>query len=302
MEMLDAVESVDGVRSNDVKVAEDGEGRGGRDGDDTVGVRDGTVGVNEETVGERVDCVGVTEDTVIVNGDAVGVIVDGDEGVGDSEGGDGGIGDDAADTEIVSGTVLSRVPGVTGDGLGLKNEVSMEVSNPSGTAIDCTDGDAPRKEDSYDSSVSGAHIDSRIDGLGRDGSSMDGVLGVGVSSVGARTELGETEDSVGLDSVESSDVLMGSVGDGGTTAGGETETTDGETEGGSGTFSGWTLTGGDGIVGTSVGSVMLSLSTSSRGSSEGMLPYSVGARSTVEYVVEATSATENSVGAFSAIE
>jgi hypothetical protein len=168
---------------------------------------------------------------------------------------------------------------------------------------------------------------------------MDCVLCVGVRSEGESTELGVTEDSVRLDSLESSEVLIGSesvrvgVGDGGTGANGRpsltslidadasdgetdggsggTDASDGETEGGNGIFSGWTLMGEEGIVGTSDGTLILSLSgssiVSSRGSgesgaSEGMLPYSVGACSIVENVVEATSAIENSVGAFPGAE
>jgi len=46
--------------------------------------------------------------------------------------------------------------------LGLKNEVSNDVSGPSGSARDPTDGDARKMEDSYDSLVS-----DRTDGAER---------------------------------------------------------------------------------------------------------------------------------------
>ena len=49
--------------------------------------------------------------------------------------------------------------------MGRKKEVSNEMSGPSGKAIDCTEGEARRIDDSYVSSVSGAHRDSRIEGL-----------------------------------------------------------------------------------------------------------------------------------------
>jgi hypothetical protein len=155
IEMLDAVDILDGVRSNDVNVAEDGEDKSGKDADETVGVSDGIVCVSvgivcvsDDIVGERVDSVDVAIDIVTVMGDAVGVTVDGEEGVGESEGGDGGIGADTSDIDIVSGTVLSLVPGVTGEGLGLRNEVSIDVSRPSGMARDCTEGEALRTDDS----------------------------------------------------------------------------------------------------------------------------------------------------------
>jgi hypothetical protein len=51
------------------------------------------------------------------------------------------------------------------EAVGRKKEVLNEMTGPSGKAIDCTEGEARRIDDSYVSSVSGAHRDSRIEGL-----------------------------------------------------------------------------------------------------------------------------------------
>jgi len=63
--------------------------------------------------------------------------------------------------EALSGIGLSRrMSGeVTADALGRRKEVSKDISAPSGKAMDCTDGDAARIEDSYESSVSVAQIE-----------------------------------------------------------------------------------------------------------------------------------------------
>ena len=163
IEMEEIVETDDGVR-------------------DKVTVGTGTsvdIGVGEGTLGGK----------EIVEG--VGVI--------DSEGEDG---TDVADSElnsVIGVNKLTASSSVYGDPLGRRNDVSKDVSAPSGSASDCTDGDARKSDDSYDSSVSTPHRDSGIPGLDGVGgcSIVDGTVGVS-RSVG----VGVIDDSVGVDTVE----------------------------------------------------------------------------------------------------
>jgi hypothetical protein len=57
------------------------------------------------------------------------------------------------------------------------------MSGPSGNAMDCTEGEARRMDDSYVSSVSGAHRDSRIEVLVGLAVRREGVRVLGVDSV-----------------------------------------------------------------------------------------------------------------------
>jgi hypothetical protein len=54
---------------------------------------------------------------------------------------------------------------VYAEAVGRKNDVSNEISGPSGKAMDCTEGEARKTDDPYGSSVLAAHRDSRIDRL-----------------------------------------------------------------------------------------------------------------------------------------
>ena len=58
--------------------------------------------------------------------------------------------DDGEEMDVLSGIVLRRRTSgdVTADALGRRKDVSKDVSGPSGNAMDCTDGDAARTEDS----------------------------------------------------------------------------------------------------------------------------------------------------------
>lgn len=67
------------------------------------------------------------------------------------------------------------------EAVGRKKDVSNEISGPSGKAMDCTEGEARKIDDSYVSSVSAAHRDSWIMGL--EGTRRDGVMVLGVDSV-----------------------------------------------------------------------------------------------------------------------
>lgn len=110
------------------------------------------------------------------------------------------------------GDGVERLPGPggrvdiydVGDALGLSTVVSNEMSGPSGMATDSMDGEARSTEDSYVSSVSGAHSDSRTDGLWIDIGRLDGVVGAGVTS---STRVGVTDDSVTILGVLSNGVV-----------------------------------------------------------------------------------------------
>lgn len=163
IEMEDMVDTDDGVRDN-------------------VTAGTGTsvdTGVGEGTLGGR----------EIVEG--VGVI--------DSDGEDG---TEVADSELNSVIGVNKLiasSSLYGDPLGRRNDVSKDVSAPSGSASDWTDGDARRSEDSYDSSVSTPQRDSGTPGL-------DGVCGCsivdGTEGVSRSVGVGVIDDSVGVDTVE----------------------------------------------------------------------------------------------------
>jgi hypothetical protein len=92
---------------------------------------------------------------VLVRDDIAGRVVNGDE-------------DMAIVDEIVvgvSGIGLRWSKDVISDPLGLKKDVSKEVSGPSCKASDLTEGDARNIDDSYDSFVSAAQRDSGTEGL-----------------------------------------------------------------------------------------------------------------------------------------
>jgi hypothetical protein len=154
-----------GGLSGDNIIGEDGTcSEGGSEGEGSiVGGRDGVEGVTD-TETDTVDA-GVRE------GDVGEYVIDGDSLEGLSS--------------IGLNPLGSRE--VYAEAVGRKKDVSNEISGPSGKAIDCTEGEAPRIDDSYVSSVSGAHRDSRIEGLegtrGGLAERRDGVIVLGVDSV-----------------------------------------------------------------------------------------------------------------------
>lgn len=168
---------------------------------------------------------------------------DGTLGGSDIEDGVGVIDDEGDEGIVTDDTELISVIGVRRDTsweeytepLGRKNDVSKEVSRPSGSANDCTEGDARNSEDSYDSSDSAPQIDSGIAGLEGVGgcSTVDGTVGVtkldgvGETDVSVGDETVDTEGKVsgrdseggigegpGIDSAEESSTSDCSVGDG----------------------------------------------------------------------------------------
>ena len=103
-------------------------------------------------------------------------------GVGETEEGVEGsmLRDDGLTSDIVAASREESV--VSGTLLGRRPEVSKELSGSSGIACDAIDGDARRREVSYDSSVSAPHADSGIaglEGVSESGSdTVDGTEGV----------------------------------------------------------------------------------------------------------------------------
>lgn len=162
---------------------------------------------------------GTSVGTGVGEGTLGGKDIDDGVGVTDSEGEEGEEGIGVADSELSSVIGVSRLTtssSVNGDPLGRKNDVSNDVSAPSGSARDWTDGDARKSDDSYDRSVSIPHIDSGMPGL-------DGVSGWsivdGIEGVSRSVRVGVIDDSVGVDTVEtegkdpSGDSVVG-IGDG----------------------------------------------------------------------------------------
>ena len=132
---------------------------------------------------EDIEIVGVTDDERLSMGDGEGRGLISERG------------DESKMTGEDAGVVVGR-----------RNEVSNEVSKPSGIAMLGAVGEALKIEESYERSVSAAHKDSGIDGLERLGcSTVEGT----VSEDGSLELVGVTEDSVGLDIV---DVVRGREG------------------------------------------------------------------------------------------
>ena len=128
----DTVEIVDGVRES-VTVTAGGKSR-----------RTGT-GVVTSGSSDMLDCVGVSSADV---GDT-------------SDTGDDGL------TSVIGVSIVDSSED-TGVPLGRRKEVSNDVSGPSGRACDAIEGDARRRDDSYDWSDSAPQADSgmaRLDGV-----------------------------------------------------------------------------------------------------------------------------------------
>lgn len=156
--MNDAVDTLEGVRTSD----------------EDKGVSDVNDDVNDETL------VGV----------AASLIEDADDDNGGTgvSGGNGEGGSNDVEGVGVSGIVLRRSAEENVDPLGLRNDVSNEVSGPSGIASDLTEGDGSSCDDSYESSVSCA----QVCGLGGGRGENDGVKGV-------RSPMVDTDVLVGLE-------------------------------------------------------------------------------------------------------
>lgn len=125
------------------------------------------------------------------------------------------VGDDGVTVLGSSGMGESRGCSVVmGDPLGLRPEVSYDMSGPSGTAMDSTEGEACNIDDSYERSLSGAQRDSRMDGDGGVGCCKSSKDTVGVNS----STVGVIDDSVGLEIDSGVSLLgrdsMGCIGDG----------------------------------------------------------------------------------------
>ena len=125
----------------------------------------------------------------------------------------GGLRIEIDDVVGVSGIVDNLSTDEATESLGRNNDVSNDVSTPSASANEPTDGEARRIDDSYDKSVSAAQSEGCTDGLGGGGgedgagegvmSTSDSVMLVTVVTGGAvvvgisvETELGTTNGTV----------------------------------------------------------------------------------------------------------
>jgi hypothetical protein len=185
IESVDTEDTDEGVRSSEtlerydtLGLCTDGDvGTEMSDGDGTE--IDGVPGSESEPVSEtEMDGVGAGCNERVRVEDTVGAEDDADDA--DETRTDDGDEMDVLISAVLSGIVLRRrMSGdVRADALGRRKDVSKDMSGPSGNATDCTDGEAARMEDSYDSSLSEAHIEPWIEGVPRrskrDGGRVEG--------------------------------------------------------------------------------------------------------------------------------
>ena len=164
---------------------------------------------------ETLDGVLESDDTLVIaaSHDSDDTLVGVEMGAITSATGPGGLRIEIDDVVGVSGIVDNLSTDEATEPLGRKNDVSNEVSTPSASANEPTDGEARRIDDSYDRLVSAAQSEGCTDGLGGGGgddgagegvmSTSDSVMLVTVVTGGAvvvgisvETELGTTNDTV----------------------------------------------------------------------------------------------------------